>query len=405
MDSSLLGSVAPPNVPPERVVDFDIYQPFGQEMDLHLAWMRLREACPFNVIWTPHNEGHWIALEPELISTVLMDSARFSNRIVLVPKSTAGEAYSELIPLSLDPPHHRPFRKILDKKLHGSAINPLEASIRQLTTSLIDGFVSYGRCNFVHDFAERLPLHVFMKLVDLPVEDLPKLKHLADQFTRPDGSITPAEASAQFKTYLVPKLAKRKEIAGDDLLSHIIAGWINDRPITEDEAANLASQVLVGGLDTVVNFMSFAMLTLASMPEMQQRITEDFSAIPDVTNELLRRLPIVTSGREVVRDVTVDGVTLAAGQVVMAPTVLFSLNAKINERPFELDEDRPLKKTIIFGAGRHNCPGQYLARLEINVLLEEWFRRIPRFHLAPGQQVRHHGGITAGTDPFVLEWA
>ena len=405
MESVLPASGCPPNVPAERVVDFDIYQPLTMESDFHRAWMRLRAEQPFEIIWSPHNEGHWIALEPELISTVLMDSERFSNRIVLVPKSTAGEAYSELIPLSLDPPHHRPFRKILDKKLHGSAVNPLEDGIRELTTSLIDSFVEEGRCNFVHQFAEQLPLHVFMKLVDLPIEDLPKLKHLADQFTRPDGSITPAEASAQFKAYLVPVLAKRKAAGSADLLSHIIAGWINDRPITEDEAANLASQVLVGGLDTVVNFMSFAMLTLAGMPELQQRITDDFSTIPDIANELLRRLPIVTSGREVVRDVEIDGVTLAAGQVVMAPTTLFSLNAKINENPFEIDKDRQLKKTIIFGAGRHNCPGQYLARLEIRVLLEEWFRRIPRFHLAPGQKIRHHGGITAGTDPFILEWA
>ena len=404
MGNQATSSHQPANVPADRVVDFDIYQPFSATPDFHRAWADLRDGTSHKIVWTPHNEGHWIALDPALISTVLTDSRQFSNRIVLVPKSTAGEAYSELIPLSLDPPVHRPYRKILDDKLFGSAVNPLEDGVRTLTISLIEGFRAQGRCNFVHDFAEKLPLLAFMRLVDLPVADLPQLKHLADQFTRPDGSITPAEASAQFRTYLAPILAERKGSDRPDLLSHIADGRIGDRPITETEAVNLASQVLVGGLDTVVNFMSFAMLTLAAMPSLQQHIATHPDAIPDAMNELLRRLPIVSSGREVVDNIEIDGVTLAKGQIVIASTVLFSLDPSINENPYEIDLDRQFKKTVIFGAGRHTCPGQFLARIEIRALLEEWFKRIPSVRLAPGQTIHHHGGITAGTDPFVLEW-
>ena len=128
---SLISEVArPSNVPSDRVVDFDIYNPFELEVDLHRAWVRMREGSSHGIVWTPHNEGHWIALDSELISKVLSDSGRFSNRIVLVPKSTAGEAYSEFIPLSLDPPHHHPFRKILNDKLHGAAVNVLEVDVR-----------------------------------------------------------------------------------------------------------------------------------------------------------------------------------------------------------------------------------------------------------------------------------
>lgn len=402
---SLISEVArPSNVPSDRVVDFDIYNPFELEVDLHRAWVRMREGSSHGIVWTPHNEGHWIALDSELISKVLSDSGRFSNRIVLVPKSTAGEAYSEFIPLSLDPPHHHPFRKILNDKLHGAAVNVLEVDVREQTIALIDAFAANGRCNFVHEFAEQLPLRVFMKLVDLPLENLPELKHLADQFTRPDGSVTPAEATAQFQEYLSPILAERKGSGRTDLLTHIADAKIGERDITVDEATNLAGQAMVGGLDTVVNFMSFAMLTLAGLPEVQDRIAKDLTVIPKVASELLRRLPIVSSGREVVDDVVVDGVTLTRGEIVIAPTELYALDPKINDRPFEVDMDRPVKKQVTFGAGPHICPGQFLARQEIKILLEEWFTRIPNFRLQPGQEIRHRGGITAGTDPFWLEW-
>lgn len=404
MDMPAAAATRPSHVPSDRVVDFDIYNPFAKEADLHRAWVRMREESPHGIVWTPYNEGHWIALDSNLIASVLSDSAKFSNRIVLVPKSTAGEAYSEFIPLSLDPPRHQPFRKVLNDKLHGSAVNCLEDGVREQTVALIEAFALKGRCNFVHEFAEQLPLRVFMKLVDLPLENLPELKHLADQFTRPDGFVTPAQATAQFREYLSPILAERKGSDRTDLLTHIANAKIGDRDITEEEAANLAGQAMVGGLDTVVNFMSFAMLTLAGLPELQARIVNDPTVIPKVASELLRRLPIVSSGREVVADIEVDGVTLGKGDVVIAPTELYSLDPKNNACPFDVDVDRPVKKQVTFGAGPHICPGQFLARQEIKILFEEWFPRIPSFRLAPGQDVQHRGGITGGTDPFWLEW-
>jgi len=404
MNAPVMDLARPSHVPEDRIVDFDIYNPCTIDSDLHHAWKRMRESTPHAMVWTPHNEGHWIALSPQLILAVLSDSTRFSNRIVLVPKSTAGEAYSEFIPLSLDPPRHAPFRMVLDEKLRGSAITSLEDGIRELTGSLIDAFVQNGQCNFVHQFAEQLPLRVFMQMVDLPLKSLPELKHLADQFTRPDGSVTPAEATAQFQKYLAPILAERKGSGQNDLLTHIADAKIGDRDITEAEAINLAGQAMVGGLDTVVNFMSFAMLTLAGMPELQSEIAANPARIPKLVNELIRRLPIISSGREVIGDVLVDGTILAKGEVVIAPTELYALEEGMNACPFEMDLDRPTKKQVTFGAGPHICPGQFLAKQEIRILLEEWFARIPKFRLVPGQEIPHLGGITSGVAPFSLEW-
>lgn len=396
-------AAVPADVPADRIVDFDIYDPFKGQNDLHVAWTSLKESTPHALVWTPHNGGHWIALEPELVVDVLSDADRFSSLYVLVPKETSGAAY-QFIPLSLDPPEHKPFRKILNDNLYGAAIHPMEPKVRALTISLIDGFVGNGRCDFVREFAEQLPLRVFMQLVDLADEDLPKLKHLADQFTRPDGSMTPQEAADAFIDYIGPILAERKASDRTDMLSNIARAEVFGRPVTEEEAARIAIQVLVGGLDTVVNLMSYAMQLLAQHPEAQARIASDPTIIHAAVNECMRRLPIVSSARMVKADVEVDGAHLREGDMVVAPTELHAMNPRINADPMRFDLDRRVRNHIIFGSGHHTCPGQFLARMEMKILFEEWFKRIPSFELEPGQTLQHYGGITAGCQPYILQW-
>lgn len=395
---------APPrDVPADRIVDFDIYNPFKGQHDLHVAWTQLRDSTPHALVWTPHNGGHWIALDPDLIVDVLGDATRFSSLNVLVPKETAGAAY-RFLPLSLDPPEHFPYRAILNESLYGPAVHPLEPAVRALTASLIDGFAKKGECDFTHEFAEQLPLRVFMKLVDLPIEDLPVLKQMADQFTRPDGSMTPQQAADRFADYIRPVLAARRGTERTDLLTNITRGEVFGRKVTDDEAVRLAIQVLVGGLDTVVNFMSFTMQMLAQAPDLQARLAADPALMGSAIQECLRRLPLVASGREVKADIDVDGVRLRQGDMVIAPTELYALNPRMNDDPMRFDVDRRSRSMIAFGSGHHICPGQFLARMEMKVLLEEWFKRIPRFELAPGEHIRHRGGIVGGCEPYKLRW-
>ncbi|MAL27694.1 MAG: cytochrome [Croceicoccus sp.] len=393
----------PAGLAKDRIVDFDIYNPFTDSNDLHRTWMDLQASTDHKIVWTPHNGGHWIALDSDLIVQVYADHERFSSFNVLVPKDTAGEAY-RFIPLSLNPPEHQPYRKILNENLYSSSIKKLEPGIRELTAELIDGFVDNGQCNFVEEFAEQLPLRIFMQLVDLDVEHLPKLKHLADEFTRPDGSMTPQEATAEFIRFTTPILQERRGSDRSDLLTAITRGEVFGRPLTDEEALRMAIQVMVGGLDTVVNFMGFTVQLLAQSPDVQARIAADRKLITPTVNEALRRLPLVASGREIVHDTEVDGVTLRKGDMVISPTELVALDPDMNDDPLRFDLDRKQRKHAIFGSGPHTCPGQFLARSEMKIFLEEWFDRIPSFELVPGQNLRHRGGIVGGVEPFMIRW-
>lgn len=393
----------PGNVPQDRVLDFDIYRPLPEGADLHDQWRQIMGTAPHKLMWTPHNGGHWIALSADLTNEVLAESDRFSSRIVLVPKETAGEAY-KLIPLSLDPPEHRPFRKLLNDNMSPKALSALEQRVTDLTVELIEGLRPKGRCNFVHDFAEQLPVRIFMGLVDLPLADLPKLKHLADQFTRPDGSLTYPEVKQIFKEYITPVIVARRDGDGTDLISKLINGRVEGRSLSDDEAADTCIQVLVGGLDTVVNAMAFAMSYLAQDAELKQQLAARPDRIGDAVWELLRRFPLVSSAREVRQPLEVDGVQLQPGEMVMAPTAAAALDPTFGEEMTSVDLDRRNRLHSVFGRGNHTCPGAYIARVELNVMIREWCTRIPDFRLAPGEHIEHVSGIVGAVKPFDLVW-
>jgi len=393
----------PDNVPGDRVFDFDIYRDVPEGSTLHHSWRALMEQVAHPVMWTPHNGGHWVVLRGDISDVVMSDSERFSNNTVLVPKDTAGEAY-RLIPLSLDPPAHQPFRKLLNDNLGPKPLKPIESKIVELTVDLIEGFKPRGQCDFMHEFAEKLPVQIFMQIVDLPMEDLPKLKHLADQFTRPDGSLTYPEVAQLFREYLTPVIAERRGGAGEDMISRMVNGQVGGRPLTDVEAQNICMQVLVGGLDTVVNLLSFTLSWLAQDHELRRALASDPSLIDDALMEFLRRFPVVSSAREVRDDIEFEGVQLKAGDMVMAPTIVVTLDEANNEDPLDFRLGRKARKHSTFGRGSHTCPGAHLARMEMKIVLREWLSRIPEFRLAEGTELRFTNGIVGSVKPFILEW-
>ena len=393
----------PANVPEDRVFDLDIYRPLADGGDLHEDWRKLLVTAPYSVMWTPHNGGHWVALRADLSDLVMTDSDRFSSRIVLVPKATAGESY-KLIPLSLDPPAHRPFRKLLNDNLSPKALAGAEQRVIDLTVELIEGFKPNGRCNFVHDFAEQLPVRIFMQIVGLPVADLPKLKHLADQFTRPDGSMTYPEVKQLFIDYLMPVIAERRGGDGGDFISKLLQGQVDGRALSDQEAVDTCIQVLVGGLDTVVNAMAFTIAHLAQDHRLRDFLAANPDRIDDAVWECLRRFPLVSSSREVRHDMEWEGVHLKAGDMVMAPTAASALDPSIGGELMAIDIDRKRGQHSVFGKGTHTCPGAYIARIELKIMLREWLARIPDFRLAPGSTIEHASGIVGTVKPFDLVW-
>jgi camphor 5-monooxygenase len=392
----------PDHVPPDAVVDFDIYSPPGVREGFHKAWAALQKPGMPNLVWTPHNGGHWIATRGRLVSAMLADYQRFSSRLIIVPKAEA--AFINTIPTTLDPPAHRPVRNLLNPAFSPKAVGRSEAGIRELAISLIEGFRDRGYCNFTEEYAEKFPIQVFLKMVDLPLEDGPKLKFLADQIMHAAGQMTPGEAMQAFYEYLSGPLDDR--IGGDreDMLSRIVNSKIDDRQLTRAEALNLSVAALIGGLDTVVNLLGFIMYHLGENPIERKKLVAEPELIPLAVEEYFRRFPVATVVRVVAADMEYEGALLKDGDMVAMPTMLHGLDEEENIRPMEVEFARDTVNHSTFGAGVHKCVGISLARSEVRITLEEWLARIPDFELAKDTTPISGGGIVGYIQPVAFTW-
>jgi cytochrome P450 len=391
----------PRHVPVERVVDFDLYN-LPEAEDLHHAWKLLRAQSNAGIVWTPRNSGHWIVLDSHLIESMYQDYERFSNRIIFVPKE-AGEQY-KFVPNVADPPQHHAYRALLNSALSPKALASLEVRIREEAIRLIEAVRGQGECEFIDAYSRRLPVHIFLDMCDLPRSDGPRLKAIVEQFTRPTGTMTIEQATQQMYDYLQPYVDARRGDDGKDLISHLVNGTFEGRQLTNEECLSLSAQVLMGGLDTVANFLGFVMHFLARHPAHRRALAQNKDTLRQAVDEFLRRFAVATSARVTTKDTEVDGVLIREGDMVILPNLLYGLDERIHPEPMKVDFDRSSKRHLAFATGRHNCPGRFLAQMETRVTLEEWMCRIPDFELKQGANVRYLGGVVATVTEVPLTW-
>ena len=390
----------PAHADPSRVVDFDYLAPEGHKVDVHRAWANLHKPGIPDIVWTPHYGGHWIATRAADIDVMQMDHARFSHSSVTVPKSEQGIT---MVPLELDPPEHTPFRALLSPKFGPRPVHDLEGSVRALAVELIEGFVERGECEFIDAFAKRLPIVVFLRLVDLPLEDRELLLEMTEASVRGDGERR-QWAFGQLSQYVGKWIVARRTQPGPDLFSAMVNAKVNGREYTQQETFGMMVNVIFGGLDTVAASIGFMTRHLAEHPDLRAQLVADHSLIPVAIEEFLRRFGIPNTARVITHDFDCGGVSFKAGEQIIMPKVLHGLDERRYADPFKVDLSRPASRHAAFGDGPHRCPGAALARMELRVFLEEWLSRIPDFGLHPDHPPVTSGGNVNGVLKMQLVW-
>lgn len=401
-------SPKPEHVPADRVREIDMYQLDGIGEGYHEAWKRVQVPGIPDLVWTPFTGGHWIATNGDTVREIYSDPSRFSSEVIFLPKE-AGEKY-DMVPTRMDPPEHTPYRKTLDKGLNLGRMRTVEAKVREVAIDLIESFAASGRCDFSADYANIFPVRVFMALADLPMADAAMLGHYARMMTRPEGN-TPEEMAKALESgnrglfdYVDPIIRARRGQGGDDLISVMINADIDGAPITHEKALGLIALLLLAGLDTVVNFLSFMMIYLARNPALVAELRDDKLKLMRSAEEMFRRFPVVSEARMVAKNQEYRGVQLKRGDMILLPTALHGLDDAENPDPWTVNLERRGISHTTFGGGPHRCAGMHLARMEVIVTLEEWLKRIPEFTLAEGARPIYHSGIVAAVDDVPLVW-
>lgn len=394
--------MVPAHIPAERIVAFDIFNPPGGEEDYFAAWKTLLDGP--GLVWTTANGGHWIGARGDVVRELWGDAERLSNECLAVTPGLGD--VMQFIPLQQDGAEHKAFRMAVMKGFASRFVVALEPRVIEIANALIAELRTRGSCEFVTEFAEVLPLNVFLSFIDVPLEDRARLRVLGEQLTRPDGSMTVEDLKQAADDYLWPLIEKRMAEPGDDLFSWILSEPVMGRAWTVDEARRMCRNLLFGGLDTVAAMFGMVALHLARHPEDQRLLREKPELIPAAADELMRRYPTVAVSRNAVADVEVDGVTIRTGDLVYLPSVLHNLDPSCFDAPDDVRFDRELPsiRHTTMGAGAHRCVGAGLARMEVIVFLRAWLLQMPEFRLDAAQPVRMKGGNVGACTAVPLVW-
>lgn len=393
----------PKNVPAELVVDFDFFalDQLGKD-DIQLAWATLHNGP--DIVWTPHNGGHWIATRGEDIDAIQLDYAHFSHKNFTLPRN---EIDQHSLPLGLDPPAHTPFRKAIMPAFQPRTIKHLEGIARETARALVADIAPRGRCEFIEDFAKVLPINVFLGMVDLPLEHRGFLLEWAEIAVRSPDVALRAEVHGNMREYLAPYIEARMKRPGDDVLSMVITSDIGGRPPSRDEVFGMSTLLLFGGLDTVASQLGFIALHLARNPKHRRELIEHPEIRARAAEELIRRYGLPNTSRVLTQDYEYKGIRFSEGDMIQLPKCLYGLDDRMNADPAKVDFRRKPSEVrhAAFGAGPHTCPGAVLARREIMVFMDEWLPMIPDFNLDPDGPLVMKSGPVNAVMALPLKWS
>jgi cytochrome P450 len=326
------------------------------------------------------------------------------------------KAKRPLIPLQIDPPDHRKYRKLLDPLFAPQRMKVLEESTTRLVNDLVDQFVDDAEIDFSKQFSTPFPSQVFLTIFGLPMEDLPRFLKMKDgairpdqvvghEFGHPDTEAYQQQTADSIYAYFDQVIDERRAGArSEDLLSHFLHAEADGDRLTHEEILDICFLFLIAGLDTVTASLDCFFGYLAEHPEVRRRIVDQPDAVPSMVEELLRwETPVMGCARVATRDTEVAGFAISEGEHVMA--LLGAANVDEAEFPeaTSLVFDREANRHLAFGGGIHRCLGSHLARLELRVALREWHRRVPDYSIKPGVELNYTAGIrTLESFPMLL---
>jgi cytochrome P450 len=323
-----------------------------------------------------------------------------------------------LIPLSIDPPDHLGYRKLLDPLFAPKRMDAIEDDIAARANRFIDTFVDQGSCHFTDELAVPFPSAVFLGLMGLPWEDLDTFLRMKDGIIRPGGAtmmeaenVDPeerariqSETAEEIYAYFNAILDERESEPRSDIMSGFLNAEIDGNRLTREDILDICFLFLIAGLDTVTDSLTCFFAFLAQNPEHRSQIAKDPSVIPAAVEELLRwESPVPGVPRMAVADTEVAGCPVKAGTLMMASIGAANVDPAQFGDPMTVRFDRATNPHIGFGGGVHRCLGSHLARRELRVMLREWHKRIPDYSLKPGSDLHYARGLRS-VENLELVW-
>jgi cytochrome P450 len=380
----------------------------------HRVFDELRRESP---VWfhpatqhSPGGEGFWVLSRYADVVDAAADATTYSSETGgdregggTTLEDMAREWAIGVLLNMMDDPRHAKFRRLLTPSVAPRTLAAIEDDLRRRAALVVDQALAKADCDFLVDVAAELPLQAVAQLVGVPQEDRHRLLEWAnvtlDYEDREVGEATARtqQASAEMFAYGTDLLERKRAVPGDDLLSVVANGRIDDGALSDMEQHMFFSLVIAAGSETTRNSIAIGTLALCENPDALEKVRADRSLLSGTVEEILRWASSTPYNRRTAtRDVKMSGRQIRAGDKVTLWWASANRDEAVFTNPYVFDITRNPNPHLAFGRGTHFCLGAALARMEIRVVLDALLDRVGEVTLTgPVEYVRSnkHAGV------------
>lgn len=360
-------------------------------------WDDLRASCP--VAHTQRFGGAWLPVRHDDIAAVAYDTEHFTSRSVIVSSIRPGEhdlpaPIGIAPPITSDPPFHADARRLLLPAFGPKVIANYEQYTRDLCRELLDDLEGRDTVDAAVDYAQHIPLRVIVKMLGFPQEDADIFRRFIHQIIEAVDA-SPEERQAQIDqgeldAYITARVEEHIAEPRDDLTTFLLEAELDGNKLHPDHVRGTMVLLTVAGIDTTWSAIGASLWHLAQHAEHRRRLATEPELMSTAVEEFLRAYAPVTMARMVAQDFEFQGCPFKEGDWLLLPFPAANRDPEFFDRADEVILDRAVNRHAAFGLGIHRCLGSNLARMELQIALEEWIARYPDFEL---------------TDPAAVTWS
>ena len=339
--------------------------------------------------------GYWIVTRYHDVVTVLRDQRFGREDFGPMVASVYGED-SQRVPRPMvfrDPPAHTRLRALVGRAFTGRVVQAMRPRVQEIVDQRFDRVQDARAMDVIADLAYPLPVTVICEMLGVPATDIDTLRQWTSDITHSldalglesDRDIVRRGRAARHALgeYFRGLLPARRSDPGQDLLSRLITAEDDggDR-LTEDELLATCVLLFIAGHETTVNLIGNGLLALLRHPGQLDILRNDPALIPGAVEELLRYdSPVQRTARVTRVDVEIGGKTIPRHSLVVAAIGAANRDPGQFADPDRLDVRRRDCNHVAFGHGIHFCLGAPLARIEAEIAIATFLRRMPRAEL------------------------
>ncbi|MFF5306626.1 cytochrome P450 [Streptomyces sp. NPDC013161] len=286
--------------------------------------------------------------------------------------------------LNYDGPEHTHYRRMLSGAFTVKRVRSLAPAIRRVVEDRLDALEQAGPgADLIETFAGPVPLLVICELLGIPAEDRDGIQRRSAVGTDAANSLeAQLENFAAMAAYMAGLIRRQRDRPGDDILGDLIRGHGSE--LSDDELIGMGNSILVAGHETVTSMIGLSTLALLRDPDQLALVRDEESLTAGAVEELLRLLTVAPPlVRQADADLDLGGYAVRSGERVLLSTLAAHHGTElVPGEPGRLDVARPPVAHLAFGYGAHQCIGQQLARLELQIALPALLHRLPGLRLA-----------------------